>query len=444
MIFFTQTCRPEALPPPNDRLFLGKSLSISRPAAFWIVAAALLASFDWLSGDVTLLRAKTALVFWESLVPLAVCIGLVGLMRLPLVRENAAVPYILFFSISITSILGMTKTLTGSHSESSNIYLYGLSFYTASLAFLSKKKQVPRSSPLMIGNPLLLITGPILTKFAFINHQGFKRRFLYFFPFVVLGFFLYQIVATPLTKTFPLIERTDVVSSIVFAGVFELFVYSNFCGLSLVIYGVCGILGLKIPLNFRQPFSSSNIIEFWKGWHVSLSTVLKELFYAPARARVGTSLAVIFVFLSSALWHGVTVNFLLWGLFHGLCFVASITLLKKKSFRLSFVLMVAAIVLGRMIFADSNTDRLIEKIQFTYTDWGALAFMASMPKVTKLALICAILFVSAEIFLKKTKYFVKKNYKFYRLPLICLFLLFVSLFLFSTGVGVDYAVYGQR
>ena len=90
---------------------------------------------------------------------------------------------------------------------------------------------------------------------------------------------MFQVVANPLTEFFFLIEKTDAVSSIFFAGIFELFVYMNFCGLSLLIYGIFGLIGYKIPLNFKQPFSSNNIIEFWRGWHTSLSEVLKELFY---------------------------------------------------------------------------------------------------------------------------------------------------------------------
>ena len=135
-------------------------------------------------------------------------------------------------------------------------------------------------------------------------------------PYIILGLFLFQTIGTPLSLVLGLIEYTDSISSIVFAIIFELFIYANFCGLSLIVYGMSGIIGYKIPLNFRQPFSSNNIIEFWRGWHLSLSLVLKNLFYSPIRKLFGTSAAVIAVFFASSLWHGVTINFLIWGLLH--------------------------------------------------------------------------------------------------------------------------------
>ena len=69
----------------------------------------------------------------------------------------------MFFLISLTSLLGFTKTLTGSHAESSNLILYGLSFYSASLAFLlsSHPKKINYVEAFKLTNPLLLITGPI-------------------------------------------------------------------------------------------------------------------------------------------------------------------------------------------------------------------------------------------------------------------------------------------
>src|SRR5262249_11761649 len=147
-----------------------------------------------------------------------------------------------------------------------------------------------------------------------------------------------QTIATPLTKAFHLIALTDVISSCVFAVIFELFVYANFCGLSLLIYGVCGIIGVKVPLNFRQPFSSTNIVEYWRAWHISLSIVLKSLFYNPTKRVLGTPAAILLVYLASAMWHGVTANFVLWGLFQASMFILTIVFLRRRAFFIPFVL----------------------------------------------------------------------------------------------------------
>ena len=96
------------------------------------------------------------------------------------------------------------------------------------------------------------------------------------------------------------------------------------------------MFGLGIPLNFRQPFSSRNLIEFWRGWHVTLSSVLKNLFYNPVRTKSNGSIALFVVFLSSAMWHGVTVNFIFWGTFHATCFIITKLLLNNKVYIFCF------------------------------------------------------------------------------------------------------------
>ena len=214
-------------------------------------------------------------IIYRSVVSLFFCL-LIVLAALALDQSKKHLfKYVLFFSITITSAFGLTKTLTGSHAESDNIILYGFSFYTASIAYLLHSKRLSAKSIAAVSNPLLLITGPIATCFRSIRHYSFKKRFKYFFPYILVGLFLHQAIATPLTKAFHLIALTDMISSCAFAVIFELFVYANFCGLSLLIYGVCGIIGVRVPLNFRQPFSSTNIVEYWRAWHTSLSIVLK-------------------------------------------------------------------------------------------------------------------------------------------------------------------------
>ena len=381
---------------------------------------------------------------WESVIPLFFCL-LIVLAALAFNHTHQfKFKYVLFFSITITSALGLTKTLTGSHAESKNIILYGLSFYTASIAYLIHSQQLSAKSIAVVSNPLLLITGPIATYFRPIHHYSFNKRFKYFFPYIVVGLFLHQAVATPLTTTFDLITLTDVFSSCAFAVIFELFVYANFCGLSLIIYGVCGIMGVKVPLNFKQPFSSTNIVEYWRGWHITLSVVLKSLFYTPTKQILGTFPAILFVYLASAMWHGITLNFVVWGLFHASVFVLTIVFLRRRASVIPFALMIVGIVVGRAIFSDTDFHRLLEKLTFKYDGLVVLQKLTALAGTTKLALLLGILFITAEMLFQKYKYFKQRNYKFYRIPIIQLILLIITLSTIFDGSGVDYAVYGQR
>ena len=281
--------------------------------------------------------------------------------------SDKRIAYILFFTITLTSFFGITETLTGSHATSTQPFLFGLSFYTATLAYLIfTKKYLTYTDVIKLSNPLLLATGPISLFIKDYQYRSFSKRFNYYFPYIVIGVFFYQIIAVPLTHTFELINSTDLISALVFASIFELFVYANFCGLSLIIYGLFGIIGYRVPLNFRQPFTSTNVIDFWKGWHTSLSPVLKNLFYLPLRKKYSSSIALLGVYLASAMWHGVTFNFLLWGIFHTLMFIVTIYLLKYRIKYLPLLILIIAIVIGRLLFADSQTERLIEKLKFTY------------------------------------------------------------------------------
>ena len=353
------------------------------------------------------------------------------------------IEYFLFFSISVTSVFGLTETLTGSHAQSKNAFLFGLSFYSASMAYLIAKRNFSYKKIFAISNPLLLITGPILLFFKKISHKKLKKRYEYYLPFMLVGIFMFQIVASPLTEFFFLIDKTDLISVIIFAVIFELFVYMNFCGLSLFVYGFFGLLGYKIPLNFKQPFSSRNIVEFWRGWHTTLSQVLKTLFYNPLRARFSIFYALTGVFIASAMWHGVTFNFVLWGIFHTLFFWLSVKILKYNYSLLPILMLPFIIVVGRIIFADSNTSRLLEKLTFTFEGFNGFSLLFNSSPISLLALFFGFLIIAIEFLFKDYKIMKRRNYKFLRTPFALLILCLLGV-LFISNTGVDYAVYGQR
>jgi alginate O-acetyltransferase complex protein AlgI len=435
VLTWTTSSIPPKTHPDNFNFYIGWWLKSFVLLGFSYQLLFSLSSFGW---DVF---SKN---IWASVIPLFFCL-LIVLTILPLDQTHKIkLKYVVFFSITITSALGLTKTLTGSHAESKNIILYGFSFYTASIAYLIHSQQLDVKSIAVVSNPLLLITGPIATYFRPIHHYSFKKRFKYFFPYIVVGLFLHQAIATPLTPTFDLIASTDILSSCVFAVIFELFVYANFCGLSLLIYGVCGIMGVGVPLNFKQPFSSTNIVEYWRGWHTTLSVVLKSLFYTPTKRSLGTFPAILLVYLASAMWHGITLNFVVWGLFHASVFVLTIIFLRRGASAIPFVLMIVGVVLGRAIFSDSDFHRLLEKLTFKYDGLVVLPKLVALSHTTKLALLLGISFIVAEMVCQNYKYFQQRNYKFYRLPIIQLILLIITLATIFDGSGVGYAVYGQR
>ena len=99
-------------------------------------------------------------------------------------KFNKVFAYFLFFSISLTSLFGITNVMDGSYALSTNPILYGLAFYSAFFAFHIYKKAIDRKFIWIASNPILLITGPIAFSFKSINYIKIKKRVRYYFPFL--------------------------------------------------------------------------------------------------------------------------------------------------------------------------------------------------------------------------------------------------------------------
>ncbi len=98
-------------------------------------------------------------------------------------------------------------------------------------------------------------------------------------------------------------------------------IYFDFSGYSDMAIGLGHMFGFHFLENFRYPYISSNIQEFWRRWHISLSTWFKEYLYIPLggnrKGKARTCLNKMIVFFSTGLWHGANWTFVLWGLWHG-------------------------------------------------------------------------------------------------------------------------------
>jgi alginate O-acetyltransferase complex protein AlgI len=401
----------------------------------------------WLIGAIFYLISATNPDFTaiSLIAPLLFCSLSIAIFRsLPYGNFRTLLAYLIFFSTSILSFNNFLTPLTGTVNGSSKILLFGFSFYTASLAYLAMNRVTPNLlSAFKIANPLLLATGPIALFIKSYSYRKLHHRVNYYLPFLIVGLFLFQTVGAPLVPALKLIEATDAVSSILFAIIFELFVYANFCGLSLMLYGLFGIAGYKIPLNFKQPFSSSNVIEFWRGWHTSLSAVLKLLFYLPLRRNFSPTIALFGVYLASAMWHGVTFNFFIWGCLHALAFIVTLFMLKQNIRILPTLVLIIAVILGRLIFADSDIDRLMQKLLFSYEGLGALDKLWTLPTTAKISLFLGFSLIAIEFLFRNTKILKKRNYKYLRTPISLSIMLMITIFLIDQGT-VNYAVYGQR
>ena len=105
----------------------------------------------------------------------------------------------------------------------------------------------------------------------------------------------------------------------VYAYTFQ--IYCDFSGYSDIAIGTGRLMGFEIPENFDRPYVAVNLRDFWRRWHISLSTWLRDYLYIPLggsrQGRVRTYWALAVTMLLGGLWHGASWNFLLWGAFHG-------------------------------------------------------------------------------------------------------------------------------
>jgi len=103
---------------------------------------------------------------------------------------------------------------------------------------------------------------------------------------------------------------------------FALQIYCDFSAYSDIARGVAGLLGFDLMLNFNLPYFASSVREFWRRWHISLSTWFRDYVYVPLggnrRDHPRTYLNLSITMLLAGLWHGAALNFVLWGAWHGL------------------------------------------------------------------------------------------------------------------------------
>ena len=95
-------------------------------------------------------------------------------------------------------------------------------------------------------------------------------------------------------------------------------IYCDFSGYSDMAIGTARMIGYDLPENFKMPYLSTNITEFWRRWHMTLSAWLRDYLYIPLGAATATEFLITYrnlflTMLLGGLWHGANWNFVLWG-----------------------------------------------------------------------------------------------------------------------------------
>lgn len=139
---------------------------------------------------------------------------------------------------------------------------------------------------------------------------------------------------------------------------YALQIYFDFTGYTDMALGLGRMMGFQLGENFNDPYISQSVGEFWRRWHISLSTWFRDYVFFPLERRrlkyIGQPLNILIVFLLTGLWHGITTTFIFWGLLHGIFLVAENLFLGawlRKTYRpLRHIYTLAAILLTWLFF----------------------------------------------------------------------------------------------
>lgn len=182
-------------------------------------------------------------------------------------------------------------------------------------------------------------------------------------------------------------------------------IYFDFSGYSDMAIGLGRMFGFKFPENFRYPYQSVSITDFWRRWHITLSTWFKEYLYIPLggnrRGLARQALNLLIVWSLTGFWHGAGWNFVLWGLYYFvILFIEKLFLLKAldklpKFFRHVYALLL--IIIGWVIFASDDVSVLLPFLGSMFGANGAIGGMDVYTLLTKAVLLIICCIASTEL-----------------------------------------------
>lgn len=162
---------------------------------------------------------------------------------------------------------------------------------------------------------------------------------------------------------------------------FTLQIYFDFSGYSDMAIGLGKMLGFDFPENFRYPYNSKSVAEFWRRWHITLGDWFKSYVYFPLGGSRGSTAATIrntlIVWLLTGLWHGASWNFILWGLYYGVLIILEKfvfrRLLERTPSALRHILTMLAVVFGWVIFEITSPASELEFVKAMLGFGGSFA-----------------------------------------------------------------------
>lgn len=295
----------------------------------------------------------------------------------------------------------------------------GISFFTfqgvSYVIDVYRKEAKPQLNPINIGLYISLfpqlIAGPIV-RYNSIMHQIKNRvisfnhvyegviRFLKgFSKKILLANTLGQVADDVFIK-----DLVDISTPQAWLGIiaYSFQIFFDFSGYSDMAIGLGKMLGFDFEENFNYPYISKSIKEFWRRWHISLSTWFRDYLYIPLggnrKGKVRNYFNLLIVFLATGIWHGASWSFMFWGLFHGVFLIIEklgFSLILNRLFKpLQHCYVLLVVIIGWVFFRIELFSDAIEfiKIMFGFGSEVKFHWFDHLNNFNTLALLFAILF----------------------------------------------------
>lgn len=234
---------------------------------------------------------------------------------------------------------------------------------------------------------------------------------------------------------------------------YTLQIYFDFSGYSDMAIGMGRIFGFDFLENFDYPYISLSVKEFWRRWHISLSTWFRDYVYIPLggnrKGIVRTYIHLLIIFFITGLWHGASYNFIIWGLFHGVFLILERwklgVILEKAPKVMRHIYTMLVVMVGWVFFrADTLTDAgLYINSMFKIQEWNFKLVLANLDGEKLTILILAAVFATPvwRILQSKIERLRRGKTIWNSIHLLVMVFMFVLSISYMTGSGFNPFIY---
>ena len=220
------------------------------------------------------------------------------------------------------------------------------------------------------------------------------REYTFGWQLIVWGYFLKFVVADKAGIMVNTVYENPVelpgIYILTAAILYSIQLYADFCGCVNIAIGTAQTFGIVLQPNFRQPYFAESIRDFWRRWHLTLSNWLRDYVYIPLggnqKGKVRQCINILVVFVVSGIWHGFGLNFVLWGILHGIYQVFEIIfdriglpVNRKQGNRCSRVIKIlitfVLVTFGWMLFRAQSVEQFLNLLRQMFSTWNPEAIL---------------------------------------------------------------------